>query len=38
MGRALTGRMVRTILRGRTIFHEGRIVAAPMGQLVKPQF
>jgi allantoinase len=38
VGRALTGRVVRTILRGRTIFHEGRIVAAPMGQLVKPQF
>jgi allantoinase len=36
VGRALTGRVVRTILRGKTIFHEGRIVAPPMGQLVKP--
>jgi len=37
VGRALTGRVVRTILRGRTIFHEGKIVAPPMGRFVKPQ-
>src|SRR5262249_24003836 len=26
VGRTLTGRVVRTILRGQTVFHEGRIV------------
>lgn len=36
LGRALTGRVVRTILRGLTIFSEGRIVSAPTGRLVKP--
>lgn len=36
VGRALTGRVVRTILRGLTIFSEGRIVSAPTGRLVKP--
>ena len=37
VGRALTGRVVRTILRGQTIFNEGRIVSPPVGRLVKPQ-
>jgi len=36
VGRALTGRVVRTILRGQTIFRDGKIVAPPMGRLVKP--
>ena len=36
VGRALTGRVVRTILRGQTIFQDGKIVAPPMGRLVKP--
>jgi allantoinase len=36
VGRALTGRVVRTILRGLTIFSEGRMVSAPTGRLVKP--
>ena len=36
VGRALTGRVVRSILRGKTVFHEGKIVSQPMGQLVKP--
>jgi allantoinase len=35
-GRALTGRVVRTILRGQTVFHAGRIVSPPLGRLVKP--
>lgn len=35
-GRALTGRVVRTILRGQTVFQDGKIVAAPPGQFVKP--
>lgn len=37
VGRALTGRVVRTILRGQTIFNEGKIVSPPAGRLVKPQ-
>jgi allantoinase len=36
VGRALTGRVVRTILRGSTVFHEGQLVSGPTGQLVKP--
>lgn len=36
VGRALTGRVVRTILRGLTISAAGRIVSAPAGKLVKP--
>jgi allantoinase len=38
VGRALTGRVVRTILRGQTIFRDGVMTAPPMGRLVKPQF
>ncbi|TAL05110.1 MAG: allantoinase [Verrucomicrobia bacterium] len=37
VGRALTGRVVRTILRGQTIFRDGKIVSPPVGRLVKPQ-
>jgi allantoinase len=36
VGRALTGRVVRTILRGQTVYHDGKIVSSPMGQLIKP--
>lgn len=36
VGRALTGRVVRSILRGKTVFRDGKIVSQPMGQLVKP--
>jgi allantoinase len=35
-GRALTGRVVRTILRGQTVFQDGKIVATPSGQFVEP--
>jgi allantoinase len=36
-GRALRGRVVRTIVRGTTVFREGRIAAAaPVGRLLKP--
>ena len=34
-GRTLRGRVVRTLLRGRTIFHDGKIVATPAGRLLK---
>jgi allantoinase len=37
VGRALTGRVVRTILRGRTIYHDGKITATGGGQLIKPK-
>ncbi len=36
LDRPLTGRVVRTILRGQTVFLDGKIVAAPKGRLVKP--
>jgi len=36
IGRALTGRVVRTILRGKTIFKDGKVVSPPMGRLIKP--
>jgi allantoinase len=37
VGRALTGRVVQTILRGKTIYKDGKIVSPPTGRLVKPQ-
>jgi len=36
VGRALTGRVVRTILRGITVFNDGRFGSRPTGRLVKP--
>jgi allantoinase len=36
VGRALTGRVIRTILRGITVFEGGRVMSRPTGQLVKP--
>lgn len=36
VGRALTGRVVRTILRGKTVMQDGKLVSGPTGQLVKP--
>lgn len=35
-GRAFTGKVVRTIVRGSTVFREGEIVPGPTGRLVKP--
>lgn len=35
-GRTLRGKVVRTILRGQTIFCDGKIVAKPFGRLLKP--
>jgi allantoinase len=37
-GRRLTGKVVRTILRGKTVFKDGQIVSNPVGQLVKPVY
>jgi allantoinase len=36
VGRPLKGRVVRTILRGRTVAADGRIVSQPAGRLIKP--
>lgn len=37
VGRTLRGRIMRTMVRGRTIFLDGKIVSAPFGHLLKPQ-
>jgi len=36
VGRSLRGRVARTLLRGRTVFLDGRIVAEPDGRLLRP--
>jgi len=36
IGRSLRGRVARTLLRGRTVFLDGRIVAEPAGHLLRP--
>ena len=36
IGRAFTGRIVRTLLRGTTTFLDGRIVSGPVGRFVRP--
>ena len=36
VGRTLTGRVVRTILRGQTIYKDGKITATGGGKLIKP--
>jgi allantoinase len=37
VGRTLCGRIVRTIVRGTTVFLNGQIVAAPIGRLIVPE-
>jgi allantoinase len=36
VGRTLSARVARTIVRGRTVFADGRIVGPPAGRLLKP--
>lgn len=36
VGRQLRGRIMRTILRGRTVYRDGKIVSNPIGRLVTP--
>ena len=36
VGRTLRGRVVRTILRGKTIFENGRFVGGPSGKFLRP--
>jgi len=35
-GRAFRGQVVRTIVRGTTVFRDGRIVSDPVGELIRP--
>lgn len=37
VGRSFRGRVVRTLLRGRTVFEGGRVVSGPAGRFVRPQ-
>jgi len=36
VGRTFRGSVVRTIVRGTTVFREGKVVSEPVGRLVKP--
>jgi allantoinase len=36
VGRAFRGRVVRTILRGTTVFRDGEIVSGTVGRLLQP--
>ena len=36
LGRTLSARVVRTFVRGRTVFVDGRIVGPPAGRLLTP--
>jgi allantoinase len=36
VGRTLRGRVVRTLVRGTTVYHDGQFVSAPIGRLVTP--
>jgi allantoinase len=36
VGRTFRGKVIRTIVRGTTVFHDGQIVSEPLGKLVKP--
>lgn len=37
VGRTLHGQVIRTILRGKTIWEKGRFVGAPSGRFLRPQ-
>jgi allantoinase len=36
-GRSFRGRVVRTILRGKTVFRDGQVVGEPSGRLLRPK-
>jgi allantoinase len=36
LGRTLTGKVVQTILRGRTVFKDGKTASKPIGRLITP--
>ena len=37
VGRTFRGRVVRTLVRGRTVVADGRVVAPPSGRVITPQ-
>jgi len=37
VGRALRGRVRRTLLRGRTVFRDGALVGDPQGSFLRPE-
>lgn len=37
IGRRLNGKVARTLVRGTTVFLEGKVVSRPIGRLVKPK-
>jgi allantoinase len=37
VGRTLRGQVVRTLVRGTTVFQEGRVVSPPIGRLLTPE-
>lgn len=37
VGYPFRGRVVRTLLRGTTTYHDGRIVASPLGRFLRPE-
>jgi allantoinase len=37
VGRELKGRVVQTLVRGRPVFCEGKVVSEPVGRLVRPE-
>lgn len=37
VGRAFNGRVVRTLVRGTTVFQDGKIVSEPIGRLLRPE-
>ena len=37
VGRTFRGSVVRTVVRGTTVFRDGRLVSEPVGQLIRPR-
>jgi allantoinase len=37
VGRAFRGKVIRTVVRGTTVFRNGRVVSEPVGKLVRPK-
>lgn len=37
LGRAFRGRVIRTVVRGITVFRDGKVVSEPVGKLVRPE-
>ena len=37
VGRSFQGKVIRTVVRGTTVFRDGKVVSEPVGKLVKPE-